>query len=80
MADDLLHVIEGLYSLAHAQAEVTEPLMVEGDGPVLAEELDRIRDNVIIVARSQLIKIVLVEADEAPQTLQHDLLVAHVGD
>ena len=36
MSNDPLHVIKGLDSLTHAQAEVTEPLMVKCYRPVFA--------------------------------------------
>ena len=78
MADNLLDIIEGLDTLAHAEAEVTEPLMVEGDGPVLAEEFHSIGDDVVLVTLGQLIQVVLVKAHETPQALQDYLLVAHV--
>ena len=80
VAYDLLHVVEGLDTLAHSQAEVAKPLVVECNGPVLTQELNRVRDNAVIVARGQLVQVVLVEANETPQTLQDDLLVTHVGD
>lgn len=80
VADDLLHIIEGLDALAKAEAEVPEPLVVESDRPVLAKELNRVRDDVVLVALSQLVQVVLMQANEAPQALQDDLLVAHVGD
>ena len=47
VANDLLHVVESLDTLAHTQAEVSEPLVVECDGPVLAQELDSVRDDVV---------------------------------
>ena len=78
MADNLLDIIEGLDTLAHAEAEVTEPLMVEGDGPVLAEEFHSIGDDVVLVALGQLIQVVFMKAYETPQALQDNLLVAHV--
>ena len=66
VANDLLHVVESLDTLAHTQAEVSEPLVVECDGPVLAQELDRVRDDAIVVARGKLVQVVLMEANEAP--------------
>jgi len=78
MADNLLDIIEGLDTLAHAEAEVTEPLMVEGDGPVLAEEFHSIGDDVVLVTLGQLIQVVFMKAYETPQALQDNLLVAHV--
>lgn len=80
MANDLLHVVESLDTLTHTQAEVAEPLVVECDGPVLAQELDGIWDDAIIVTRGQLVQVVFMEANEAPETLQHNLLVTHVGN
>jgi len=80
VSDNLLHVVEALDSLAHTQAEVAEPLVVKCDCPVFAQELNRVRDNVVLVALSELIEVILVETNETPETLQDDFLVTHVGD
>jgi len=80
LANDCLDISKALDALPHAQAEVSEPLVVEGNGPVLTQELDGVRNDAIVIAVSQLVEVVLVEANEAPETLQDYLLVAHVGD
>lgn len=80
VTDDLLHVVEGLDALSHTQAEIAEPLVVQGNRPVFAEELDGVGNDVVIITRGELVQVVLVETNETPQALQYDLLVAHVGD
>jgi len=67
--NDPLHVVKSLYSLTHTQAEVAEPLVVECNSPVFAQELDGVGNNSILVALSKLIEIVFVETDKAPETL-----------
>ena len=79
VSDDLLDIVESLDTLAHAQCEVAEPLVVQRDGPVLAEELYSVGDDAVLVALSQLVEVVLMQADETPQALQNDLFVTHVG-
>ena len=69
VTDDLLHIVKGLDALAETQAEVAEPLVVESDGPVLAQELDCVRDDVVLVALRQFVQVVLMEAYETPQAL-----------
>ena len=54
--------------------------MVECDGPVLAQELESVRYGTIVVVRGQLVQVVLMEADKAPETLQHNVLVSHMGN
>ena len=80
VSDDPLHVVKGLDSLTHTQTEVTEPLMVKSYSPVFAQKLDGVGNDSIFVALSKLIEIVLVETDKAPETLQDNLFVTHVGD
>ena len=53
--------------------------MVKGNCPVLTEELDSVWNDSIVEPVSQLVEIVLMEANETPQTLQDDLFVTHVG-
>lgn len=77
---DLLDVVQVANGVTHAQAEVPEPLVVESDSPILAQELNDVRNNASFVARSQRIEVVLVEADERPQRLQNHLLRTHVSD
>ena len=79
LANELLHVFESLDTLTHAEAEVAEPLVVEGDGPVLGEELGHVGDDTALVALSELVKVALVEADEGPERLQFHFLVTHIG-
>ena len=55
MPNNLLNVVQSLDTLSKPEAEVTEPLVVESDRPILAEELDSVRNNVILVPLSQLI-------------------------
>ena len=50
LVERVLHVVESLNTLAHTQALVTEPLVVERDGPVLAQEIDCVQDDAIVVA------------------------------
>ena len=77
---DLLDVVQVANCVTHAQAEVPEPLVVESDSPVLAQELNDVRDDASLVARSERIEVVLVEADEGPERLQNHLLRSHVRD
>ena len=79
LANDCLDISETLYALPHTQAEVSEPLVVEGDGPVLAQELNGVGNDVVVIAICQLIEVVLVESNETPETLQNDLFITHVG-
>ena len=80
MANDLLNIIKGLNALAHTQAEVSEPLMIQSDCPVFRQELYSVRNDVIVVAFSQLVEVVFVQAYEGPQTLQDNLFITHIGD
>ena len=54
--------------------------MVECDGPVLAQDLVSVLYDAIVVVRDHLVQVVLMEADKAPETLQHNLLMSHMGD
>ena len=78
-ANNVLDIVETLDALTHAQAEVSEPLVVEGNGPVLTEELHCVWNDSVVESVGQLVEIVLVEANETPQTLQDDLLITHVS-
>lgn len=50
---DLLDVVQVTNGVTHAQTEVTEPLVVESDSPVLTQELNNVRDNTSLVTCSQ---------------------------
>lgn len=78
--EDVLDISHALNALSHAQAEVAEPLVVECDAPVLAQELNDVGDNALLVSRSQRVEIVFMQANEAPETLKDNLLAAHVRD
>ena len=67
--NDLLHIIKGLDTLSQPQTEVSEPLMVKSNRPVLAQELDGVGNDVVFIPLSQLVEIVLVKTHEAPKTL-----------
>jgi len=47
---DGLHVLHTLSALSHSQAEIAEPFVVEGDGPVLAEELYDVWNDALFVS------------------------------
>ena len=76
--EDRLDISHSLNALSHAQAEVTEPLVVESDGPVLAEEFYHVRNDALIVSRGQGVEIVLVKSNKAPETLEDDLLTGAI--
>jgi len=80
LSQNILNVLQAFDSVTHAQAEIAEPFMVESDGPVLGQEFDHIGDDLGLLSTPELVEIVLVQADEGPEGLQDDLLVAHVGD
>ena len=44
---DVCHLLD---TLSHSEAEVSEPLVVESDGPVLAQELNDVRNNALLVS------------------------------
>ena len=44
--EDALDILHALDALSHAQAEVAEPLVVECDRPVLAQELHNVGDYI----------------------------------
>ena len=50
---DILDVSHALNALSHSQAEVSEPLVVDCDGPVLAEELYDVWNDSLIVSSGQ---------------------------
>ena len=79
-SNDVLNILQALDTLSHTQAEVSEPLVIQSDCPILAEEFNRIWNDSICESLSQGVKIVLMETNETPQTLQDDLLATHVGD
>jgi hypothetical protein len=78
LSNEVLDIFESLNTLAHSQAEVSEPLMVESDSPVFREEFSNVRDNTVFVTFCQLVHIVLVEPDETPKTLQDNFFMAHI--
>ena len=47
---DALDISHALNALSHAQAEVTEPLMVKCDTPVLTQELNDVGDNALLIS------------------------------
>ena len=53
LLQDGLHVSQALNAVTHAQAEVTEPLVVESHGPVLGEELHHIRNDALLETRGK---------------------------
>jgi hypothetical protein len=75
-----LNIGHALSTLSHAEAEVSEPLVVECNGPVLAEELNSIWNNALLVPCGKGVKVVLMQPNEAPETLKHNLFASHVGD
>ena len=54
--------------------------MVEGNCPVLTEELYCVGNDSVLITVCKLVEVVLMEANETPETLKDDLLVAHVRD
>ena len=46
--EDALDVSHALNTLSHAQAEVTKPLVIKCDCPVLAEELNDVGNDALI--------------------------------
>ena len=78
--EKLLHVCETLDAMSHSEAEVTEPFVVESDGPVLAEEFDGAGNYVRLEPRKELVEVIFVEAYKRPERLQNDLFVAHISD
>ena len=77
---DFIHIRAFLNIFPHAEAEVSEPLMVEGDGPVLTEEFDNVGNDASLVTLSHLVEVVLMQSNETPERLKHDLFVTHVGN
>ena len=69
LANDLLDIYKTLNALSHAQAEVSEPLMIESNCPVLTEELDSVGNNAVLVAVCQLVEVILMKSNETPETL-----------
>lgn len=45
--------------------------MVKSYGPVLREELNYVGNDAFFVARGQFVQVVLVQAHERPETLEH---------
>ena len=43
--------------------------MIERNCPVLTEELNSVRDDTVLITISQLVEVVLMEANETPETL-----------
>lgn len=80
LVQDSLHILKSLNTVPHAEAEVTEPFVVECNSPVLGQELDNIGNDLGFLTRPQLIEVILVETNEGPERLEDDLLVAHIGN
>ena len=47
---DALNISHALNALSHSEAEVSEPLVVESDGPVLTEELNDVWNDTLFVS------------------------------
>ena len=77
---DALDILHSLDTLSHAEAEISEPLVVHGDSPVLAEELNDVRNDSLVVSRGHGVEVVLMETYECPKTLEDDFLATHVSD
>ena len=77
--EDVLDVGHSLDALSHSQAEVTEPLVIDCDSPVLTEEFNGVWNDALIVSRSQGVQVVLVKSNETPNALQHNFLASHVS-
>lgn len=80
LVTNLLHIRKTTDSSTHAEAEISEPFVVKGDGPVFGEELNHIWNNTSCVSLSEGVQVVLVETNERPERLQHHLFTSHVGD
>lgn len=76
---DRLNIVESTDGSTHAQTEVTKPLVIKCDGPVLTQELHDVGNNSSLVPTAQRVKVVLMEADERPQRLKDDFFASHVG-
>lgn len=77
---DTLDILHSLDTLSHAEAEVSEPLVVHGDSPVFAEEFGDVRNDSLVVSRGHRVEVVLMETNESPKTLEDDFLATHVSD
>ena len=73
-----LDVSHALSSLSHAEAEVAEPLVIKCNSPVFTEELNCVWNDTLFVSVGQLIEIVFMQTNEAPETLEDDFLATHV--
>lgn len=69
-----------LGTLSHAQAEIAEPLVIQSNCPILAEEFNHIWNDTLLVPTAKLVEVVLVETNETPKTLKNDFFSAHVSD
>lgn len=67
LVQDSLHILKSLDTVSHAETEVTEPLMVERNSPVLRQELDHVRNDLSFLTAPELVEVVLVETDEGPE-------------
>jgi len=47
---DALDVSHALNTLSHSKTEVSEPLVVESNSPVLTQELNDVRNNTLLVS------------------------------
>lgn len=54
--------------------------MIKRNSPVLGQELSNIGNNAFLVPRGQLVQVVLVQTHEGPETLEHNLLTAYIGN
>lgn len=62
-----LNITQALDILSHPQAEVSEPLMIECNSPILREEISNVRNESLIVATGQAIKVIFMETNEGPK-------------
>ena len=75
-----LDVLHRLNTLSHAEAEVSEPLVVHSDCPVLTKEFGDVWNDSLVISCGQVVEIVLVETNESPKTLKNDFFAAHISD
>jgi hypothetical protein len=55
-----------LSALSHPEAEVTEPFVIECNGPVFAEELYDVWNDSLLVSGAERVKIVLMKTNKTP--------------
>lgn len=61
-----LDVLHALYRLPDSQAEIAEPLVVQGNRPVFTQEFSHVRYNPVIVPGSQRVQVVLMQPNKRP--------------